>query len=234
MSRNYSFTVCPEDLDGGGTVTIPAFYRKLISSIGWDIKRQGFGVDVMARKGLTWVLARCAFEFARRPELYEPVKVSVWSSSSSGLLQDRCLKATDASGGTLCNGVTQWCVLSKDTRRPVVMDMPECDPLDLPCDPPRRLGAFQTDHLHERQVGYSECDFNGHLNNSRYVESFFDLLPSCVAQALRPVRLDVHFKKEIPLGGKILSCIRQAGESAFDFLMSHEGRVACLASLALL
>lgn len=234
MSQTYSFTICPEDLDGGGSVTIPAFYRMLISSVGWDIRREGFGVDVMARRGLTWVLARCAFEFIRRPRLYERVDVHIWPSSSDRLLQDRSLRASGSDGSTICKGVTQWCVLEKDTHRPVSMNMPDGEVQDMPCTPPLRMSAFSPCEEHERQVGYSECDFNGHLNNSRYVEMFFDLLPSGVAQALRPLRLDVNFKKEIPLGGKILSSIRQAGESAFSFLMRHEGKAACLASLVLL
>ena len=231
MTNEYSYTIFPEDLDGGGLATIPSLYRTLINSVGLNIRREGFGIDVMEQKGLSWVLARCAVEIKSRPRLYDKISIQVWGGCTKGLCHERCVKILSEDGGLLGNGITEWCVIDKASRKPVTMEIAEECSGELPCLNPRRLKSFLPQNLIERITGYCECDFNGHLNNSKYVEMFFDQLPLGHASSQKPLRLDVNFKKEIPCGVKTTSGVCENENGGYDFCMFSGNEVACCASL---
>lgn len=235
MLTNISRTIDPEFLDSDGFATVPSIYNMIINSIGINIRQSGYGIDVMAGRGYTWALARCGMEFLERPTLYRDISVDVWGSPSQGLCHNRSFSITDSDGRDICRGVTEWCILDKSSRRPVVMDMNGDDnDREQPCSLPRRIRGFLLENVVERITGYSECDFNGHLNNSKYVEMFFDLLPRQIASSLRPLRLDVNFRREVPCGAMTRQGIRMEEDGRFAFSMYCADQLACCASLAMI
>lgn len=234
MMNRYNYTVSPEQLDREGLITIPSLYKLVIGSIGVNIRKEGYGVDVLAGRGQTWALARCAIEFSSRPALYDEISVDVWRGESQGLCHNRCIRATDSAGREICRGVTDWCVLDKASRRPQGLLSTEKDPEAQPCEAPRRLKPFTSIMRLAREVGYSECDFNGHLNNSRYLEFFFDMLPHQAIEALKHFRLDINFRKEVPCGSQADSYILENDFSGYDYCMYYSDAPACCASIAML
>lgn len=227
---HYIYYIQPEDLDANGKATIPALYRMAINSIGQRIREEGYGIDVMNSQGLSWVLARCGVEFLRRPDLYSKVRVEVWSGPSTALSQERCFSIKGEWGDEICRGVTQWCVLDCSSRRPVQFTI-EGPAAPEPCQLPRRIASFRPEGGERRCASYSECDFNGHLNNVKYLEMFLDLLPRAVAGTLAPLRLDLNFRREVPCGDIIQSAVRPGPEGCFDFSMYHGDEPACSARL---
>ena len=234
MNNNiYSASVQPEDIDLTGLVTIPALYRKIISAVSLNIRKEGYGVDEMARRGLTWALARCAVVIFRRPELYSELSTRVWKGRDDTLCYDRTVEIRDSSTQVIGCGITDWCVLDRNTHRPAASRLESrLEARDVGCTKPLRLAPFDGGSVVSGIAGYSECDFNGHLNNCRYVDRFFDLLPDDVTSTSRPQRLDINFKSEILRGARITAAIRQSSESRIDFCLRSGASVACLASLA--
>jgi hypothetical protein len=52
----------------------------------------------------------------------------------------------------------------------------------------------------ERTAAYSDIDFNGHMNNARYVQWIQDILePGALAQA-QTMRLDINYLNEVKAG----------------------------------
>lgn len=233
MTNRYNHTITPEDMDSKGLATFPALYRMIINSIGQNIRKEGYGIDVMARKGLTWALARCGFEFYSRPGLYSEIEVGITPGGACGLCYDRYISISGPDGTVLGRGITEWCMLDKTTRRPVTDLIQEAKPeMKWPCKEPRRIKAFEIGDGLEKTAGYSECDFNGHLNNSKYVETFFNLLPRKIAEAVSPMRLDVNFKREIPCDARTVSGILSREDGSYDFCMYCDSQVACCASFS--
>lgn len=225
--------VQPEDIDNSGFSTIPALYRKIIGAVGLNIRKEGYGIDVMSQKGLTWALARCGLEIHRRPELYSELSVEVWKGDEDRVCYGRNIQIRDCCGQLIGCGITDWCVLDKDTHRPVISRLES--PLEMrevKCGKPKRIGVFGGGKEVAGLAGYSDCDFNGHLNNCRYVDWFFNLLPENVTSLTRPLRLDINFKSEIMRGAEIIASIKESGERQIDFCLRQGGSVACLASLS--
>lgn len=231
----YNMTVNPECLDGDGLARIPALYAILINTIGYHIKEEGFGIDDMAERGLSWALARCGVEFIRRPSLYEDLTIDIKDGEHNGLSFARYVTISDSEGKRIANGVADWCVIDKESHRPALLDVPsDNNRTTMPCPPPRRLRPFTSGTWQSQKVGYSECDFNGHLNNCRYIEMFYDLLPQRIVSACGGIRLDVNFKREVPLGGETVSYLKDNENGSYDYCLHHNGSPACCASVSLI
>lgn len=231
----YKITVNPECLDGDGLARVPALYAMLINTIGYHIKEEGFGIDDMAGRGLSWALVRCGAEFIRRPALYESLSVIIEDGEQNGLSFSRYVTIRDSKGSDIATGVADWCVIEKESHRPAVLEVPfDNSEAKRPCRIPRRLRPFTSGTWRKLKVGYSECDFNGHLNNCRYIEMFYDLLPFHIVSAPGGIRLDVNFKREVPLGGETVSYLKENTESSsYDYCLHYNGTPACCASVAL-
>lgn len=234
-SNVYYNSVQPDDIDLTGFSTIPALYRMAISAVGQNIRKEGYGVDVLADHNQTWVLARCGIEIFRRPELYSDIAISVWKGTDNSVCHGRNIEIYD---GTSCEligcGITDWCILDKESRKTVISPLESTlaeRPVD--CRQPRRISSFEGGKTICSQVGYSECDFNGHLNNCRYVDWFFNLLPEKVTSLTSHLRLDINFKREIQKGSDIIASIKEMKNGQIDFCLRHTCGIACLASLSL-
>lgn len=230
----YTHTIQPDDIDLTGLSTIPALYRKIINSIALNIRKEGYGIDVMAERGLSWVLARCGIEFRCRPGLYSELSIGVWKGKEDSCRHERNIEIRDENGRVIGCGITDWFVMNKKTRRPVVADMvSSLEAREIECDQPRRLRVIDSGKVFTGRAGYSECDFNGHLNNCSYVDKFFNLLPERITSLAGPLRLDINFKSEILCGADITASIQDNGDREFDFCLRQGDDVACLAALSL-
>lgn len=235
MENNiYTHSVQPEDIDYTGQSSIPALYRKVINAVSMNICKEGYGIDVMASRGLTWVLARCGLEIRRRPEVYSELSIGVWKGKEDAVCHGRNVEIRDDSGAIVGCGVTDWCVLDRKTRKPVISTLESSlESRSVDCGQPRRIRLFGGAKEIGGTVGYSECDFNGHLNNGRYVDWFFNLLPDKIIAHARALRLDLNFKNEIMRGADIWASIKEAGERQIDFCLRQGGNIACLASISI-
>ena len=234
-SNIYIVRIQPEDIDTSGHVTIPALYRKAISSVSLNICKEGYGVDVMDSLGLSWALARCAFEFTSRPCMYTEIEIGIYRGTEMDLSYGRNIEIRSSEGELIGSGTTDWCTIGKSTRRPVRLNLEsDLEARRVSCGQPRRLRPFSGGTEASGFAGYSECDFNGHLNNCRYVDWFFNLLPGPVRSMNAPVRMDVNFRNEIMCGSGIVASSRKLDDRTFGFCLRHDGGIACLASLQMM
>jgi len=231
--NTYKYSVAPENIDFNGQITIPSLCAHIINAIGQNVRREGYGVDVLARKNLSWVLIRSAFEIDARPGLYAPLHIGVWPVAGNGLTYNRCVRICDDKGRETGRGTTEWCVIDISSRRPVVVSLDFKEPnSDIPCKGPRRLRDFEADHTEERMVRYSDCDFNGHLNNTKYIDLLYDMLPEEMLQAEEPVRLDINYKKEVRCGETISAGLHKQTPWEYLFAAKSGGSTLCSASVA--
>ena len=232
--NTYEYSVVPEEIDFKGQITVPSLCGHVINAIGQNIRKEGFGIDVMQKENKSWILRRSAFEIDDRPGLYSPLFVTVWPVSKGGLTFYRCIKITDAQGRELGRGTTEWCMIDISSRRPIYPgeDLDICGKAySLPCEGPKRIRDFSPETLDDRKVGYSDCDFNGHLNNTRYIEMIFDLLPDEVVDGTSPLRLDLNFKKEIRKGARLSIGLKQERSDEFLFIARSGDQTLCSASV---
>lgn len=232
--NTYEYSAVPENTDFNGRITVPSLCGQMISAISQNIRVEGYGLDVMARDNRSWILLRSAFEIDFRPELYSDIYVTVWPAPGSGLTYNRCARVTDSNGRELGRGTTEWCVIDKSTRRPVFPDIVDkVADLTVPCRSPRRIRDFSPEVEDRRRIGYSDCDFNGHLNNIRYLDMMFDMLPDCAICGEGPVRLDINYRHEVRRGTDISTGLRSQAPDGFLFIARAREQTLCSASMQL-
>ena len=72
------------------------------------------------------------------------------------------------------------------------------------------------------RADYSLCDMNGHLNNTRYADIIFNLLPLEVIRTQTVEDFLIYYHKEIPLGQSFRVCRAQMEENKWFFSGWHE------------
>ncbi len=231
--NTYKYSVDPENIDFNGQITIPALCSHAINAIAQNIRVEGYGVDVLAKEKRTWVLLRSAFEIDERPGLYDIIYVNVWPvAGSNGLTYNRCVRILDSRGRELGRGTTEWCVIDIESRRPIISALDCSDEVSpIPCRSPKRIRDFEPQFIDGRRVRYSECDFNGHLNNIKYVDMMYDMLPDSIIETDSKVRLDINYRHEALRGADISTGIRQEGDNQFLFIARSADRTLCSASI---
>jgi acyl-ACP thioesterase len=183
----------------------------------------GVGRDAMKTTGQVWVLSRMSVFMERRPRFGENITVRSWPRGTHKLFAVRDYDIRDADGGAVVRGRSGWLILDLEKRRPLrpqalVESLPRNDGLDsLPgasADneaPPGLRPAFEgvssaaisdpADLFRTvRKACYSDIDYNGHMNNTRYIQWIQDLFAPEILENARSLRLDINYLSEVKFG----------------------------------
>jgi acyl-ACP thioesterase len=227
------FTIHTFELDAFGLLTAPALADLLAETAGQHATRLGVGLDALAARGLTWVLARQRVELLRAPGLHEEVEVETWPSGIDRLAALRDFRLRDAGGAEIARATSQWFVFDLRTRRPhppsAVLD-PERFQL---AGAPRaatfsdgKLAALERWELERRfHVRYGDIDRNLHVNNGSYIGWAVEAVPRELWQTSRIADLEVAYRAECMLGSTVFSrsaAAPERGAGAFDHVIVRE------------
>jgi acyl-ACP thioesterase len=141
-----------------------------------------------------------------RPKWGEPVIVRTWPRGADRLFAVRDYDIRDKDGQLLIRGRSGWIILDMDKRRPlraqpVVEQFPQNDGLNALNGTP--LGLETRENLAkagERRAAYSDIDYNGHVNNARYISWIQDLPDAEILEKADHIRFDINYLNEIKCG----------------------------------
>ena len=162
----------------------------------------GLGYSPMLARGQAWVLSRISIVIDERPRRGDTVTVRTWPRGADRLFVIRDYEIA-ASGRTVIRARADWLILDLEKRRPVRPDtvlalLPPNEGRNALDEHPPALEAAPARSLWmERPARYSDLDFNGHVNYTRYLEWICDLFePETIEKAAR-FRFDINYMKEI-------------------------------------
>ncbi|MDR1412181.1 MAG: acyl-ACP thioesterase [Spirochaetaceae bacterium] len=166
----------------------------------------GVGRDALAASRQGWILSRMAVVIDSRPKWGETVIVRSWPRGADRLFAVRDYDIQDRDGQVLVRSRSDWIILDLDRRRPlrvhpVVEKFPQNDGLDaLPGVPPGLEARENLEKAGERRAAYSDIDYNGHVNNARYIPWIQDLGDAETLEKADRIRLDINYLNEIRYG----------------------------------
>lgn len=138
--------------------------------------------DTLAKRNLFWAVIRHRVQITRLPVAGETVTVETWPMPTTRSAFPRAVAAYDAQGNEVFRSISLWVLMDTQTR---AMVLPGKSGIDLVgtlrgCElaPPSSIAPKPLENTVTRQVGYTELDRNGHMNNTRYLDWIDDLLPS--------------------------------------------------------
>ncbi len=158
---------------------------------------RAYGMDldeVRDRRGLAFLLSRIAIRMYRPLYAQDEIEIETWVSDGQGLGFLRCFRILRG-GEVMAEAVSVWALLELSTKRLLRNDefsypFDGDEPLKL--ELPQRFRVPKTEELErvgDRRIVYSDIDYNGHMNNTRYPDMLCDFTPEIEAHRVTGVVL---------------------------------------------
>ena len=142
------------------------------------------GVDrpALTEKGLFWALIRNYMQIQRLPAAGETITVETWPMPTTRTAYPRSTVGYDETGEVLFRSVSLWVLMDEKTRAMVLPGksnvMVDGFLRGTEAELPKSLSPSEGKAQICRQVSPEDLDINNHMNNARYVDWIYDLMPT--------------------------------------------------------
>jgi len=219
-------------IDKSDRLTLSAVFQFFQEAAISHAENLGVGREDMARTGQVWILSRISALVDRRPKYRETVTVRSWPRGGEKLFAMRDFDIRDKDDVPAVSARSAWIIVDIEKRRPLrpqfVMDnLPKNE--GLQALPPEAGGAAalaergNLQKVSERKALYTDVDYNGHVNNVRYVQWIEDTLDPRLLEKAEKMRLDVNYMNEI-LGGEVIEILSAPVDGENCSAFAFEGR----------
>lgn len=204
----------------------------------------GFGYDVLHPMNMAWVLVRMQFKYLRAPMWRDKLTLRTWHKGVMGPYFVRDYEMLDEKGERVAVATSSWVVLNIVERSFVRMNSlegivdpnPQCMDAAIETLAPKVAmpRGVEPDIVASHKVVYSDLDFNGHTNNTKYISWAFDALPLEVSTQKTLTEVCINFNKEALLDEVVdLKCFRTENEGVETWLVEGavEGRSSFTAKI---
>jgi acyl-ACP thioesterase len=194
------------DIDRSDRLTLAATFDYFQEAAINHAEILGVGRESLARTGQGWILSRMSVVLDRRPKFRETVTVRSWPRGWEKLFALRDYDIRDESDTPIVRGRSGWIIIDMEKRRPLrPQGVMETLPLNEGLDalPSGAAGLAVRDNLvksGERKAAYSDIDYNGHVNNARYIQWIQDAVKPEMLEGAGKMRMDINYLSEIKPG----------------------------------
>jgi acyl-ACP thioesterase len=169
------------DVDFMKTLKLSKLFNYFQDIASDDVESQGAGIDILEEKyGAAWVLIRIRVDIFRMPAWNEDILLETWYEEPRKLDIERNFTVRDFSGNIIAEAVSTWVIIDIKTREIkkielIGLNKTSCiNEKAIDCKFEKLKNFGQLTAVYEKTIGYSDIDFNGHINNSRYVDYIMD------------------------------------------------------------
>jgi len=193
-------------IDRSDKLTLDAVFQYFQEAAISHAENLGVGREEMAVTKQGWVLSRISVLVDRRPAYGETVTVRTWPRGGEKLFAVRDFDIRDNSGKAAISSRSMWLIVDIEKRRPlrpqsVMNALPQNEGINaLPagCAGPAALEErANLQKAGERIALYTDVDYNGHVNNVRYIQWIQDTLGAQLMESAEKMRLDINYMNEI-------------------------------------
>lgn len=180
----------------------------------------GLNDDVYRRTNTAFLMAKAAVELYRPIDCGEVLRVTTIPAQPKRAVFHRFTTFVDNAGQIAAACDSQWVLVDISSRR-ILRRPPEELGYPFHRDPEQTLDfslpRIPTAEAQTLVAGYSLCDTNHHINNTRYADLACDAIdPSCMAQN-RVRRMVLHYHNEVPFG-QTVSLAAGQGEDGYRYV----------------
>lgn len=156
-------------------------------------------------EGLAFILTRLTLKFYRPIRPAETITAQTWVSDGKGLNFPRYFRIQKQDGTVAAEGASSWLLIDLNTHLPrrvsdFAYGFESEEP--LPFATPRRFPIPEDMvEVGQRKIVYSDIDYNGHMNNTRYPDMVCDYLPEGTVGRIHTMHLE--FVREAKFGSTL-------------------------------
>ena len=186
----------------------------------------GLDWDTLAKKNLFWAVVRHKIQIHRLPRRGDTVTVRTWPMPTTRTAYPRAMEVLDGEGNVLLKTISMWVLMDLQTR---AMLLPGKSGITVEgillggeLSAPRSIGAKELGSETRRAVAFSDLDRNGHMNNTRYLDWVWDLMPSAFHAEHVPTEITVCYINE-SREGQELTLHHDFGDNILQMDATREG-----------
>lgn len=178
MSNFYEYNIRLNglDVDGRGQCKASALLNHLQNAATLAAENGGFSRETLVeRYGAFWMLARSWYRLARPLRYEDSLSVRTWHRGAKGAIMYRDYDIL-ANGQPVGESVSAWVLADVNSRKLMrlgsIVEFEGTDGGEL-CKTMTLAKLRQPGDLRDaerRPMRYSDCDMNGHVNNTRYAD----------------------------------------------------------------
>lgn len=181
--------------------------------------------------GLGFILSRLTMKFYKPLEMYKDVRVDTWTSEGRAFSTLRSFRLSEGDE-IVAEALTLWALVDINEHKPVKISSYDFgfeheEPVEI--DAPSRV-AFPKElelvKVGERKIFYSDCDYNMHMNNTRYPDMLCDFLADVKYGRLSSMTLS--FVREAAMGHTLSVYRAKKDENTYLFRTVDEDGNTCL------
>lgn len=172
-----------------------------------------------------WVLARMHVDFVKTPVRDTETVLQTWHKGLQGIQYIRDYAMNGQDGQPLVLATSSWLIMELDERRLLHGDVlndyipsePQCSD-NAVSEAPRKITiprGLSSEHAGVHAVRYSDVDYNGHANNTKYIVWALDVLPERLVYDCRLAGLDINYNKESHAGETVSLLRYDAGGTQY-------------------
>jgi len=188
--------------------TLFSFFQDVASLASINL---GFGIHTLEQEhGVAWVLMRMRVDIIRNPVLDEEITIETWPLEPKKLEFGRDYLVRDRDGNIIIRAVSSWVIMDIKERKlkraeTIGITYPEIfTERAIDCKLGKLKHSGELDVSYKKVIGYSDIDFNGHLNNSRYVDYIMDCFDMDEHEKYDVTSIEVNFMNEALPGDEIV------------------------------
>ena len=163
--------------------------------------------NMLTQKGLFWAVIRHRIQITRLPKAGEDILVKTWPMPTTRTAYPRSTIAWDAEGNECFRSISLWVLMDSESRG---MILPGKSGITVSgiltgteLTAPHAIATRPMANTATRTVGFTLLDRNGHMNNTRYMDWVYDLLPSAFHQGHPVQEFTVCYLNEAREGEEI-------------------------------
>ncbi len=204
-------TLLAHDVDCANKWKLSSVFSNTQEIANFDCKAYNCDwVTLRDKYNACFVITRMKLKMYLYPGSSDTVRISTWPEDRARTIWTRYFKfETEDGSRTVGEAVSQWVLMNRTTRsimKPSEFDiiMPDTSRIPVPFQLKRGNFDFVPDYSVERIPTYSDLDYNGHVNNARYIEWIMDLFPLDFLYKYQLAEMDIKYEQEIKHGQKVI------------------------------
>ena len=232
MIHSENFKTSWHDTDGNRNVRPTQILTYFEETSNLHMIAVGHPLDaVRDEAGLGFILSRLTMKFYTPVEAYKDIRVDTWTSEGRAFSTVRSFRLVE-NGEVAAEAVSLWALVDINERKPVKIssyDFGFCHEPPLEIDAPARVSfpkELELLRVGERRIYFSDCDYNVHMNNTRYPDMICDFLPD--PKNMRLKALTLSFVNEAAFGHTLSVYRGKKGENTYLFRTVDENGITCL------
>ena len=198
------------DVDFSKKLKLSSLFSYLQDVASHHVEQLGIGVNALRDKfGVAWILLRLRIDIKRLPMWNEDIYIETWHHETRKLDFERDFIIYDSNGERIISAVSTWVIIdveSRSIKRTEVLNFQyeEVKERAIDCKLGRLKSFNNEEVVYKKTVGYSDIDFNGHINNSKYVDFAMDCFPLDKHTEYRVTSVEVNYVNEALPGETII------------------------------